>query len=289
MSKKNTAQQTILISLISSIILAIIKFLSGFLGNSYALIADSIESLTDVFSSVLVLIGVKYAQKPADKNHPYGHGKIEPLITFVIVAFLITSALIIIYQSVKHIYTPHLTPKPWTLLVLGAIIVWKEISFQYINKKGQKLNSTVLKAEAWHHRSDAISSVMAFIGISIALAFGKGFESADDWAAIIAAVLILYNAFLIFRKALGEILDEHFYDEIINEIRIKAKQVDGLIDTEKCFIRKSGSKFHIDLHIIVDSNITVKKGHEIAHKVQYHLKQKISNIENILIHVEPNE
>ena len=157
--------------------MAIIKGLAGIFGNSYALIADAIESTTDIFASFLVLIGFKYAKRPADQNHPYGHGKIEPVITFAVVAFLVISATIIAITSIQNIQTPHELPKVWTLLVLGVIIIWKEISYQVVIKRSKLLDSTSLKADAWHHRSDAITSVMAFIGISIAVLMGPGYET----------------------------------------------------------------------------------------------------------------
>lgn len=288
MQNKHTAIQTIYFSLIGNTVLALIKGLAGFFGNSYALIADAIESTTDIFSSLLVLFGLKYAQRPADKNHPYGHGKIEPLITFLVVAFLVTSATIIAYESIQNIQTPHKVPKAWTLIVLGAIIIWKEISFRIVHKKSKETNSSSLKADAWHHRSDAITSITAFIGISIALIFGKGYETADDWAALLASAFILYNSYLIFRPALGEVMDEHRYDDLLEEIRVKSIQVDGVIGTEKCFIRKAGMNYHVDLHAIVNGTISVKEGHEISHQLKEHLKNEIPNIGHVLIHIEPN-
>jgi cation diffusion facilitator family transporter len=286
---EQTAIRTTYFSIVSNTFLAIIKGLAGFFGNSYALIADAIESTTDIFSSFLVLFGLKYASKPADKNHPYGHGRAEPLITFLIVGFLITSATIIAYESIKNIRTPHGLPKPWTLLVLAPIIIWKEISFRLVSKKARITNSTSLKAEAWHHRSDAITSVAAFIGISIALYLGEGFETADDWAALFASGFIFYNSFLIFRPALGEIMDEHQYDDLVAVIRKKSLTVEGILGTEKCLIRKSGMKYHIDLHAMVDKNITVEAGHDLAHKLKDTLTMEIPQSGNILIHIEPNE
>ncbi|MCB9201905.1 MAG: cation transporter [Flavobacteriales bacterium] len=289
MSNEQKAIQTTLFSIIGNVCLALIKGLAGLFGNSYALIADAIESTTDIFSSLLVLFGLKYAKRPADKNHPYGHGKIEPIITFLVVAFLVTSATIIAYKSIQNIQTSHKAPESWTLIVLALIILWKEISFRIVIKKSKETHSSSLRADAWHHRSDAITSVTAFIGISIALIFGKGYESADDWAALFASAFILYNSYLIFRPALGEIMDEHLYDDLLNEIREESIHVEGILGTEKCFIRKSGMKYHIDLHAIVDGEISVRKGHEISHKLKDYLKHKISNLGHILIHIEPNK
>ncbi|MEZ5039641.1 MAG: cation diffusion facilitator family transporter [Saprospiraceae bacterium] len=288
MNKEQTAIRTTYFSIIGNTSLALIKGFAGFLGNSYALIADAIESTADIFSSLLVLFGLKYANRPADKNHPYGHGKIEPLITFMVVAFLVTSATVIAYESIQNIQTPHKMPKPWTLIVLGVIILWKEVSFRIVIKKSKETHSSSLKADAWHHRSDAITSVMAFIGISIALILGQGYETADDWAALFASFFILYNSYLVFRPALGEIMDEHLYDDLILKIREESLKVEGILGTEKCFIRKAGMSYHVDLHAIVNGDISVKEGHDLAHDLKDFLHHEIPDLGHILIHIEPN-
>lgn len=289
MESAKTAIRATYFSIIGNTALALIKGLAGIFGNSYALIADAIESTTDIFSSLLVLFGLKYAQRPADENHPYGHGKIEPLITFLVVAFLVTSATIIAYESIQNIQTPHKVPKSWTLLVLGGIILWKEISYRIIIKKSTETDSSSLRADAWHHRSDAITSVMAFIGISIALIFGKGYEVADDWAALLASAFILYNSYLIFRPALAEIMDEHRYDDLIEVIRAESIKVQGVIGTEKCYVRKAGMKYHVDLHAIVNGAISVRAGHDISHDLKDHLRREIPNLGHVLIHIEPHD
>ncbi|KVV15404.1 cation diffusion facilitator family transporter [Flavobacterium sp. TAB 87] len=288
MTNEQKAIKATYFSIIGNTCLAIIKGFAGFFGNSYALIADAIESTTDIFASFLVLFGIKYSNKPPDENHPYGHGRAEPLITFLVVGFLITSATIIAYESILNIQKPHDLPKSWTLFVLGAIIVWKEYSFHKVMKRSKETKSSALAADAWHHRSDAITSVAAFIGISIALLMGQGYESADDWAALLAAFFILYNSYRIFRPALGEIMDENLNDDLIVEIRKIAKEVEGIIDTEKCFIRKAGMKYHVDLHAIVEATITVKEGHDLAHQLKDRLREEIPEIGHVLIHVEPN-
>ena len=288
MTNEQKAIKATYFSIFGNASLALIKGLAGFFGNSYALIADAIESTTDIFGSLLVLFGLKYASRPADKNHPYGHGRIEPLITFLVVGFLIFSAVIIAHESIKNIQTPHELPKSWTLYVLGAIIIWKEISFRLVLKKSKETNSSSLKADAWHHRSDAITSVAAFVGISVALFMGKGYETADDWAALFASGFILYNCYLIFRPALGEIMDEHVYDDLLEEIKQVSQTVEGVVDTEKCFIRKSGMKYHVDLHAMVDAQISVKKGHDIAHDLKDTLRKEIPQLGHVLIHIEPN-
>lgn len=288
-AKEQIAIRTTYFSIAGNTSLALVKGLAGFFGNSYALVADAIESTADIFSSFLVLFGLKYASRPADKNHPYGHGRMEPLITFLVVGFLITSAIIIAYESIKNIGTPHEPPKIWTLLVLAPLIIWKEVSFRLVMKKAKETNSSSLKADAWHHRSDAITSVAAFMGISMALYFGKGYEAADDWAALFASGFILYNSYLIFRPALGEIMDEHLYDDLVEDIRKVSLTVDGIMGTEKCLIRKAGMKYHVDLHATVEAGITVKHGHEIAHKLKDTLRNNMPQLGHVLIHIEPNE
>ncbi len=275
-------------SIIGNTLLALIKGITGYFGNSYALIADAIESTADVFASFLVLFGIKYSNKPADENHPYGHGRAEPLVTFLVVGFLISSAIIIAHESIRNIQTPHDLPRPFTLFVLGGIILWKEISFQIVIRKSIETNSSSLKADAWHHRSDAITSVAAFIGISIALYFGKGYEAADDWAALLASGFILYNCYKIFRPALGEIMDEHLYHDLESEIKKISQTVNGVICIEKCFIRKAGMKYHVDLHVMVDGDKSVKEGHDIAHLLKDTLRKELIELGHVLIHIEPN-
>ncbi|RAJ33091.1 cation diffusion facilitator family transporter [Pedobacter cryoconitis] len=283
-----TAVRATYFSIVSNTVLAILKGIAGVFGNSYALIADAIESTADIFSSLLVLFGLKYASRPADENHPYGHGRAEPLVTFLVVGFLITSATIIAYESIQNIGTPHALPKPWTLILLVALIIWKEMSFRKVMKKAIETNSSSLKADAWHHRSDAITSIAAFIGISVALILGKGYESADDIAALFAAAFILYNSYKIFRPALGEIMDEHLYDDLVVNIRRVSLTVNGVIDTEKCYVRKAGMQYHIDLHAVVNGSISVKEGHDISHRLQDKLHAELPELANILIHIEPN-
>lgn len=287
MNKNNLAVRTVIFSMLGNIALVAIKFLAGIFGNSYALIADGIESVVDVFASILVLFGIKYSARPADENHPYGHGKAEPLITFLVVGFLIISAATIAWQAIQNIQTPHKLPEIWTLWVLAGIILWKEISFQVVIRRSKKLKSTSLKGEAWHHRSDAITSVAAFVGITIALIGGEGYEVADDYAALLAVGFILYNCYLIFRPALGEVMDENNHEELTQEIRKVALTVPGVEGTEKCFIRKAGMIYHVDLHAKVKGDLSVTRGHDIAHKLKDTLRQEIPELGHVLIHIEP--
>lgn len=283
------AIQATYLSIVGNFILAIAKGITGILGNSYALVADAIESMTDVFSSALVLFGLKYSTRPADSNHPYGHGRAETLVTFLVVGFLLISATIIAYESIVNIQTPHEIPEKFTLIVLAVIILIKEGFYQVVSRKGKETNSSSLQADAWHHRSDAVTSLMAFIGISIAIYMGPGYETADDWAALIASFFIVYNAYLIFRPALGEILDEHVYDDLVEEIRAIAESVQGVQGTEKCFVRKTGMTYLVDLHLLVNGNLSVTEGHEISHAAKDALMEQRPELANILIHIEPTQ
>lgn len=280
-------KQTTFMSLLVNILLSAVKWIAGILGNSYALIADAIESTIDIFSSCIVLFGLKYANKPADEDHPYGHGRIEPIITFSIVLLMLTSATLIVYESIKNILTPHLLPKGWTLYILAIIIVWKEITYRVVLKRSKQLNSTTLRAEAWHHRSDAYTSIAAFVGISLSIVLGNGYEYMDDIAALIAGIFIAYNSFKIFRPAWGEIMDENTYENFILKIVEDAKEFPKIIRIEKCHVRKVGIKLYVDMHIEVDGQMTVRVGHEIIHNFKDYLIAKYPEIGDVLIHLEP--
>lgn len=285
----HTAIKTTWFSIVGNFLLACIKATVGFFGNSFAIVADAIESVTDIFSSVLVLLGLRYANKPPDKLHPYGHGRAEPLVTFLVVGFLIISATVIAWQSVENIITPHKLPEPYTLWFLGVVIIWKEVSYRFVIHKSKETNSSSLKADAWHHRSDALTSVAAFIGISIALISGPGYEAADDWAALFSSAFILYNCYLIFRPALGEIMDENVHHEMAEKIRQASTLVPGVTATEKLLIRKTGMTYQVELHANVDGDISVREGHKISHRLKDKLKDEIPELGNVTIHIEPNE
>ena len=286
-AKLKQAKRTALFSVVTNALLAVVKGTAGIIGHSDALIADAIESCADIFSSFLVLIGIQYASKPADEDHPYGHGKAEPLVTFAVVGFLLVSATIIAVESIRHLSEKQEQPAFFTLYVLAAIILIKELSYQYVYRKGQQTNSTSLKADAWHHRSDAISSLIAFLGILATFLLGKGFEKADDWAALIASFFIVYNAYRIFRPALGEIMDEHTHHDLIDQIHLASAKVPGVLGIEKCWARKNGMTYVVDLHLELDGNLSVTEGHAISHALKDHLMQEFPYLTEILIHIEP--
>ena len=270
-----------------NVLLAIIKIVTGIVGNSYALIADGIESTTDIISSLVVWTGLKISSLPADEDHPYGHGKAEPMAGMVVALALLGAAIFIAIQSVREIITPHHAPAWFTLLVLALVIATKETLYRFVFKVGRELTSTAVKGDAWHHRSDAITSAAAFVGIAIALIGGKGYESADDWAALLACLIILFNAYRIFRAALDEIMDAAAPDTLQKEVRAIAASAPGVERIEKCIVRKSGLGLFVEIHVEVEATLTVARGHEIGHDVVARLKASALRIEHVVVHVEP--
>lgn len=286
-SPSSEAIRTTQLGIIVSIILIFVKGISGHLGQSYALIADATESGADVISSGLLWMALKYAQRPPDKGHPYGHGKAEPVAAILIGLFLLIAAGWIAYHSIGFIETPHELPKPYTLIVLLVVIIVKELLFRYVFATGKRLNSQAVIADAYHHRSDAITSIAAFIGISIAILLGKGYEGADDWAALLACVFIVYNAFKIIRPAFEEIMDKAPSDELIAAISKIASLHIEVKRVEKCYVRKMGLDYYVDMHIEVDGHINVYHAHQVAHQVKDELLASELHIKDALIHVEP--
>ena len=270
-----------------NIFLTLVKATVGILGNSFALVADAIESATDIFSSIIVYIGLKTASKAPDEDHPYGHGRAEALAAIIVCLLLIGAAFLIATQAVRNIMTPHKLPKAFTLYVLIVVIILKEALYRRMNKSAHQINSTAVQTDAWHHRSDAITAFAAAIGISIALVKGPGYEMADDWAALVAAGIILFNAIRIFKPAFDELMDRAPEESFILEVRNLAKQVPGVIDIDKCFIRKSGFEVFIDIHLIVNGDINVREGHRIGHEVKDYIKSKIPTVFDVLTHIEP--
>jgi len=277
------------VGIIVSIFLAVVKGVAGIIGNSYALVADAIESVSDVVTSIIVIAGLKIASKPADHDHPYGHGKAEPIAAMVVSLALFGAAVIIIFQSIHEIITPHHAPASFTLLVLIIVVIVKESLFRFVLKVGETVDSTIVKTDAWHHRSDAITSAFAFIGISIALIGGEGYEMADDWAALCASGIIIYNASKLGLVGLREIMDTAPSEEVLKKVKELGLSVDGVVSLDKCFVRKMGMEFFVDMHVIVDGKISVYDGHKIAHKVKAKIISEFPRINDVLIHIEPDD
>jgi cation diffusion facilitator family transporter len=277
-----------LAGIIVNLCLAAIKGIVGVAGHSYALVADAIESLTDVFSSLIVYFGLRVAMRPPDANHPYGHGKAEPMAALVVSVSLFVAAAAIAVESIHEIRTPHTMPAAFTLIVLPIVVIAKETMFRFVNRVGTSIGSGAVKTDAWHHRSDAITSALAFVGISVAIIGGPGWESADDWAALLASGVIVYNALLLLRPAILELGDALPGTRLDREIKPVATAVPGVIGVEKCFVRKMGFDYYVDLHVIVDGSLPVRRGHEIAHKVKDAIRTAYPRVADVLVHVEPN-
>ncbi|MBX9742541.1 MAG: cation diffusion facilitator family transporter [Chthoniobacterales bacterium] len=291
--KAASGQRVILAGAILNLLLGIIKSTAGLLGHSNVLLADGIDSMVDVFSSLMTWGALKYAVKPPDEDHPYGHGKVESLAAAAGSLLLLSVGIIIAAFSIQqliavaHGHLPH-RPRAYTLVILIGVIVIKEILFQLIARRARFIKSTAMLADAWHHRSDAIISFTAFLGITLSLFAGSGYEAADDWAALIACGIIFYNALAILKTSLSEIMDERVSDTLENTIIKLACEVNGVRSAEKCRVRKSGLALIADLHIRVDKNLTVKEGHAISHHVKNYLLDANLALEDITLHLEPD-
>jgi cation diffusion facilitator family transporter len=282
-----TGARVALFGMIVNLVFAAAKILGGILGNAYVLIADGIESTLDIVGSFVIWSGLKFAARPPDETHPYGHGKAEPIAAVVVALVVLAAAAGLAIESVREILTPHHGPAPFTLGILIVVIVVKEILFRYVNRIGRQVESTAVQTDAWHHRSDALTSAAAFIGISVALIGGKGWQSADDWAALFACAVIAANGIRLLRPAFYEIMDTAPRGEIVDLIRKAAASVPGVVEVEKSYVRKMGLSFYVDLHVKVNGSISVHAGHEIAHQVKRAIQQSDSRIADVLVHIEP--
>ncbi len=274
-------------SVIISVALGAVKIISGVIGNSYALIADGVESMLDVVSGAIVAGSLKIAAQPPDEKYPFGYGKVEPAAALVIATSLLAAAVGIAIQSVREIRLPHHAPAPFTLVVLVLVVVVKELLFRYLLRTGNSIDSNAMRTDAWHHRSDSLTSAAAFIGISIALLGGKGYQSADDWAALFAAGVIGINGVLLLRKAWREIMDASLPEQIVEDIREIARRVDGVVDIDMCRVRKSGLGLWVDIHVVVPGDVSVRVGHDISHRVKDSLLASGHNVLDAVVHIEP--
>ena len=267
--------------------LAVLKFAGGYFGHTYALIADAAESMLDILSSILVWAGFRVASRPPDADHPYGHGKAEPLAALSVAIFIFAAAGWIGWHAIREIITPHQGPH-WATLPLLAGIVGAKIWFsQRMRTAGEDAGSTALGAEALHHYSDAVTSGAAFVGISIAVLGGPGYEAADDWAALLACAVIALNGFAMTHRALKDVMDTAVPEAFENEVRALALSVDGVKALDKCRVRKSGLSHLVDIHVRVDGDLTVRTGHDIAHAVKDALLASALRVTDVAVHIEP--
>lgn len=273
--------------LLTNVLLAVVKLVAGIVGHSYALIADAIESTADVFSSLIVWRGMVVAHRPPDRDHPYGHGRAETLAAAAVSLMLLGAAAVILYQSIREIAQPHAAPAPFTLLVLLGVVLVKEGLFRFVGNIGEEIESQAVQTDAWHHRSDAITSAAAALGISIALVGGPRFAAADEWAAIFASGIIAFNGWRLLRPPLGELMEAEPREDIAGQVRAIALPVAGVRGVEKCYARQLGYGYWVDLHLEVDGAMPVQHAHELAHQVKDAIRAKLPRVRDVTIHIEP--
>lgn len=270
-----------------NMVLAGLKLAAGIIGRSHALVADAVESFADIFNSIIVWRGIVVADAPADEEHPYGHSKAEPLAAAFGAVMLLIAATWIIVKAAIQLPEPHESPRWFTLVVLTIVIVTKEILFRFVMHEGKATDNAAVRTDAWHHRADAITSIGAFIGISIALIGGPRYSWADDAAAIFAALIVGWNGWHLLKPAMNELMDTAPDPEIIGRIREIASSVEGVASVEKCFARKAGHLFFVEMHVEVDPQMTVLRSHEIAHDVKDKIRAQMPNVSDVLVHIEP--
>ncbi len=283
----NKSIQTVLVGLLVNVVLAAVKITAGILGNTYALIADGIESTLDVFSSLIIYSGIKIGSLPPDRDHPFGHGKAEGLAAMVVSAALIIAACVIAVESVQAIAHPKGSPAPFTLIVLIIVIFSKELLFRRLTAVGRHMHSLSVHVDAWHHRSDAITSLAALVGIALNLTQIPLFRSADCWAALIASTIIAFNGVNLLKSAVAEIMDAAPDPTIESVIRLAAMSVEGVLGIEKCKVRKSGTQYFVELHVEVNGQMTVDASHGLGHRVKDKLIKSPIPLADVVVHIEP--
>ena len=275
--------------LLTNAFLAVVKILSGILGHSYALIADGVESTTDVFSSLVLWRGLNVAARSPDEEYPFGYGKAESLSAAVISLLLMGAAFGIAIQAVREIVTPHHAPAPFTLGVLVLVVVVKETLFRKVFAVGDEVDSLAVRADAWHHRSDAITSLAAFVGISVALIGGPGWELADDAAALFASAVILFNGIRLLRPAIQDLMDRAPEQTLLEEVADVASRVDGVRATEKILARQVGGRHRVVLHVQADPDLPLREAHDLGGRVRSRIVKEVPSVVDVLVHMEPLE
>ena len=268
-------------------LLAVVKLVTGLLGNSYALVADAVESFSDIASSAIVWGGLAISARPPDADHPYGHGKAEPLAALAVGMMLIGAAVGIAVQAAGGLVAPQQVPAAYTLVVLIVVVILKETMFRLQARVGRRIGSTAVSAEAWHHRSDAITSLIAAAGISISLFAGPGYEAADEWAALAATLIIAFNGSRFVRQALSELMDQRPAPEMMERVRSAAADVEGVEGVEKILARKMGTTYLVDMHVEVDGRLPVYDAHAVGHRVKDEVRRRNPQIADVLVHIEP--
>lgn len=285
--ESSKGQRAVARGILLSALLGGVKVVSGVFGNSYALIADGIESILDVFTSLVVIGSLRLAIIAPTEKHPYGYGKIEPLGTMAVGVALLIAAAVMTWQSILEIIHPHHAPAAFTLAVLVAVVLIKEGMFQYLRRVGREAGSGVIESDAWHHRSDALTSLAAFIGISVALIGGEGYEEADDWATLAACTIIAFNGIRLLHRGIVDILDVAPDPEAVAAVRAAALGVGQIRRVEKVLLRKTGLGWLGEIHIEIDGDLSVTEGHRIAHQVKDAILAGSLRVIDVAVHVEP--
>ncbi len=269
--------------------LVLIKVITGIIGNSYALIADGIESGADVISSLIVWRGLSIAKRGASEDYHFGYGRAETVSGVIVGLMLLGAAVAISIVAVREIITPHHLPELFTLPVLVAVVITKEILYRSVAEVSEETESSALKGDAWHHRSDAITSAAAFIGISIGLWGGPGWEPADDFAALFCALVITITGWRLVRASFAELMDRAPDQAFLSELRTAAASVPEARHIEKVFARKSGLVYFVDLHVHADPTLSLREAHIVSGKVKTAVRRALPSVHGVMVHMEPDE
>ena len=276
-----------MLGLVANLALALGKLVAGVLGHSHALTADATESLGDVFGSLIVWRGLKIASRPPDSEHPYGPGKAEPIAAALVAVLLMVAGVGIAIQSVHEIRSPSEGPAAFTLVVLLIVIAIKEGLYQRVHRVGRKIGSAAVRTDAWHHRSDALTSAVAAVGIAVSIIGGKGYEVADDWAALFASGVILFTGVRLLRRPTEELMDRSPGPGLQERVIRIAEDRPDVHRVEKLLMRKMGLYYVADMHLEVAPTMTVFEGHEIAHRVKEAVQAAMPQMVELTIHIEP--
>jgi cation diffusion facilitator family transporter len=277
------------LGLLVNAVLAVVKGVAGVVGNSYALIADAVESSADILSSVIVWNGLRIAARDPDEEFQFGYGKAEALSAAIVSLFLLAAAVGISVEAVREIRTPHHAPAPFTLAVLLGVVFTKEVLFRRVAAAGERSASVALTADAWHHRSDAITSFAAFVGISVALIGGKGWEPADDWAALAASIVIFVTAVRTLRPAIAELMDRSPAPEVRKAIEAAVTALPDVRGVHRVKVRRAGGTFFVDLHVQADRAMSLHDAHIVSGKAKSAIRAALPGPTMVLVHMEPEE
>jgi len=284
-TREQIGNRTILITVVMNIFLSLIKLLAGFIGHSTSMISDGVHSLSDVISSIGVFIGLRISQKPADIDHPYGHEKFEAVLSKILAFILFLTGLSIGYSAIETIISSsYIIPKMMTIWAALLSIGVKEWMYHYTIRQAKKIESTALAADAWHHRSDSLSSIGALIGI---IGARLGFPILDPLAALVITLIILKVAIEIFVEATNQVIDKAASPELVNEIIQQIQSVNGVLAIDSLKTRVHSNRIYVDLEISVEATLSLIEAHTIAEAVHYQLEQNIHKIKHCTVHVNP--